>query len=130
MKRLKYISGLVVLCFLSVACTTMQPVKESTATEEIEREVKPGDEVRLVTKNGEEHVFVFSSISDGYIFGQEESFKLEDIQTLEVKKLTGAGYAVAYTSAAALGIAEGTVKGYAALPLAVLIAVILLPLAL
>lgn len=87
MKRFRFIFGSTLLCFMLAACVTMQPVGENTAAEEIDREIEPGDQVRLVTKNGERHEFVFSSISGEYIFGQEEKFKLEEIETLEVKNL-------------------------------------------
>lgn len=54
--------------FTSVACTTMQPVRENSTTEEIVKEIKSGDEIRLVTETGDKRYITVSSIAEGYIF--------------------------------------------------------------
>jgi hypothetical protein len=100
MQHLKFISVLMALCIVLSACTTMQPVTENATTDEIEKEIKPGNQVRLVTKTGNEHFITVSSISEGYIFGEEESFKLDDIEIIEVKRPTAVGLAVGFTVAA------------------------------
>lgn len=53
--QIKYLSISMLICLVLAACTTMQPVKENSTTEEILIEIKPGDEIRLVTKTGEQH---------------------------------------------------------------------------
>ena len=101
MKCFNYVFIALLLCFSLGACTTMQPVTENSTAEEIGKQIQPGDQVRLTTTNGEQHEFVFAYIEDGYIFGEEESYKLEDIETLEVKKSTAIGatsYVVAYVA--------------------------------
>ena len=102
MQHLKFISVLMALCIMLSACTTMQPVSENATTEEIEKEIKPGDQVRLGTKSGNEHSITVSSMSEGYIFGEGESFILDDIETIEVQKITAVGQAVGITSVAAI----------------------------
>ena len=103
MQHLKFISVLIALCIMLAACTKMQPVTENATTDEIEKEIKPGNQVRLVTKTGNEHFITVSSISEGYIFGEEESFKLDDIEIIEVKRPTAVGQAVGITAAFTVG---------------------------
>jgi len=103
MQYLKFISVLMALCIMLSACTTMQPVTENATTDEIEKEIKPGNQVRLVTTTDNEHFITVSSISEGYIFGEEESFKLDDIEIIEVKRPTAVGKAVGYTAAFTIG---------------------------
>jgi len=102
--QIKYLSISMLICLALAACTTMQPLTENATNEEIEKEIKPGDEVRLVTKTGNQHFITVSSISEGYIFGEEESFKLDDIEIIEVKKPTAVGQVVGHTAAAGIGI--------------------------
>jgi hypothetical protein len=103
MQHLKFISVLMALCIMLSACTTMQPVTEIATTDQIEKEIKPGNQVRLVTKTGNEHFIIVSSISEGYIFGEEESFKLDDIEIIEVKRPTAVGQAGGITAAFTVG---------------------------
>jgi len=113
--QIKYLSISMLICLVLAACTTMQPVKENSTTEEILNEIKPGDEIRLVTKTGEQHLITVSSISDGYIFGEEEQFKLEDIEVIEIKRLNAAG------NVAAAGVAIGVTVLVQALIMAIIL---------
>ena len=101
MQHLKFISVLIALCIMLAACTKMQPVTENATTEEIEKEIKPGDQVRLVTKTSNEHFITVSSISQGYIFGEKESIKLDDIEKIEIKRHSAVGYVAGF---AAIGV--------------------------
>lgn len=98
MHPVKYLSISMLVLFTSVACTTMQPVKENSPTEEIVKEIKPGDEIRLVTKSGDKRYITVSSISEGYIFSDEESYKLEDIKIIEVRRLDAGETAVQWVA--------------------------------
>jgi hypothetical protein len=48
---------LVVLACLFAACTTMRPIASDTTGDSIRQEIKPGDTVRVVTKDGLVHSF-------------------------------------------------------------------------
>ncbi len=48
---------LVVLVCLFTACTTMRPIAADANEDSIRREIKPGDTVRVVTKDGPVHSF-------------------------------------------------------------------------
>jgi hypothetical protein len=84
----------------------MQAVKENSPTEEIVKEIKPGDEIGLVTKSGDRRNVTVSSISEGYIFSDEESYKLEDIKIIEVRRLD-AGQTAVQSAAVVGGIGLG-----------------------
>mgnify|MGYP003640618278 FL=1 len=86
MQHAKYLLVSVLVIFTLSACTTMQPVKGNSTTEEIVKVLKPGYEVRLVTKSGIEHYTKVTSISDGYVFSNEESFNIEDIEIIEITR--------------------------------------------
>ena len=85
----------------TAACTTMQPMEENLTNEEILNEIQPGNEIRIVTKTGDQHLITVSSVSEEYIIGEEEQFKREDIESIEIKRLTAAG------TAAGLGVGIG-----------------------
>jgi hypothetical protein len=48
---------LVILACLLTACTTMRPIAADANEDSIRREIKPGDTVRVVTKDGPVHSF-------------------------------------------------------------------------
>lgn len=117
--QIKYFPIPILICLVLTACTTMQPVKEDSTTEEVLNEINPGDEILLVTKTGNQHLITVSSISKGYIIGEVESFNLDDIEILEVKKPTAVGQVVGHTAAAGVGI------GVAVLMQALIMAILL-----
>jgi hypothetical protein len=87
MQRAQCLLVSVLVFFTLSACTTMQPVEENASTEAIVKEIKPGDEILLVTKSGDKRYITVSSISEGYIFSVEESYNIEDIEITEVRRL-------------------------------------------
>jgi hypothetical protein len=104
MQHAKYLSMSVLVIFTLSACTTMQPVKESSTTEEIINEIVPGTEILLVTDAGDKRYITVSSISEGYIFSEDESYKLEDIEIIEVTRLNTTGKAVAVVGGIGLAL--------------------------
>jgi len=58
-----------VLACLSTACTTMRPVTADAPGEQVRREVKVGDRVRVLTKAGTSHSFQVTAIGDSSLSG-------------------------------------------------------------
>ena len=100
----KLILGASILLLLTlVACTTMQPLKGDLSKEEIANAIEPGDEINILTKSGGQHLIIVSSITEDIIIGGGKQFKIEDIERIEIKKLSGAGKA----GAAVVGVGVG-----------------------
>jgi hypothetical protein len=58
-----------VLACLSTACTTMHPVAIEAAGEQVRREVKVGDTVRVLTKAGASHSFQVTAVGESSLSG-------------------------------------------------------------
>jgi hypothetical protein len=106
------IPAIALMFLLASGCTTMQPLKEDMSREEIVNAIKPGDEVNIVTKSGDQHLIKVSSITEDNISGEKNEFEFEDIEKIELKKPTTAGKVAGYTAAAGIGYGVGVVISY------------------
>jgi hypothetical protein len=61
---------LVGLICLSTACTTMRPITADTAGEQVRAQLKPGDAVRVITKNGASHTFEITAVGATSLSGK------------------------------------------------------------
>ena len=103
MKTAIFLTILILGFFTLVACTTMQPLEENLSKEEIFNAIEPGDEINLVTKTGDQHLITVSVVTEDIIIGGGKQFKIEDIEQIEIKKLTAAGK----TGAVVVGVGLG-----------------------
>jgi hypothetical protein len=60
---------LAVLTCLSTACTTMRPITTDASGEQVRLELKPGDTVHVLTKNGASHSFRVTAIGATSVVG-------------------------------------------------------------
>jgi len=91
MKTVMFLTILMLALFTLVACTTMQPLEEDLSNEEIFDSIEPGDEINLVTKTGDQHSITVSVVTEDIIIGGGKQFNIEDIERIEIKKITAAG---------------------------------------
>ena len=114
-----------ILVCLSTACTTMRPVAADAAGEQVRRQVKVGDTVRVVTKAGARHSFQVTAVGESSLAGN--AVKLSgggsdavgaridvpylDIAQIEVRRVSGLK-----TTGAIIGVAlavwVGAVTGW------------------
>jgi hypothetical protein len=92
----------VVVC-LSTACTTMRPVAADAAGEQVRREVKVGETVRVLTKAGASHSFQVTAVEESSLSGNAVKLsgggseavgaridvRYLDIAQLEVQRVSG-----------------------------------------
>src|SRR5258705_3313304 len=98
----------------SHGCTTLRP--SVLSTDEIHRRIdsgellKPGDKVRLTTKDGAVHDFQVTAIKtdEGLVVGQTESVRVADIVGVGKREI-----AVGKTIGLVIGIVGGLQLGYA-----------------
>ena len=91
MKTAMFLTILILVFFTLVACTTMQPLEEGLSKEEIFNSIEPGDEINLVTKTGDQHSITVSVVTEDIIIGGGKQFNIEDIERIEINKITAAG---------------------------------------
>ncbi len=81
---------MLLLCaVLGSACTTLRPVQ--LATDDAKQQItsgqllKPGDKVRLITRDGKAHEFAITAIdaAEGTVKGHADSVRVADIVTVE-----------------------------------------------
>jgi hypothetical protein len=91
-----------VLALLPAACTTMRPIAADAAGGTIRREIKVGDTVRVVTRDGATHILrvavlgltalggdvVSSWKGDATAVGTRVDVRYADITTLDVQRLS------------------------------------------
>ena len=94
---------LIVLVCLSTACTTMRPMVADATGDSIRREIKPGDTVRVVTKDGPVHSFQVTVVGATSLggdavqmwkggvdpIGSRIDVPYSDITELDVKRTSG-----------------------------------------
>lgn len=88
-----------------VGCTTMTPVEVQPG--ETDRKVEIGDNVRVITKDGQEHIFKVTALTSDSIVGDEVEVSYADITRLEVKELDGwrtAGVSIASLAGALVAV--------------------------
>lgn len=92
----------VLVCF-STACTTMRPVSADGAGEQVRREVKVGDTVRVLTKAGASHSFQITAVDESSLAGNAVRLsgggsdavgaridvRYQDIAQIEVQRVSG-----------------------------------------
>jgi hypothetical protein len=61
---------LTVLTCLSTACTTMRPITADASGEQVRLELKPGDTVHVLTKDGASHSFEVTAIGATSVVGK------------------------------------------------------------
>jgi hypothetical protein len=94
---------LVCLLSLSTACTTMRPIAADGVGDSVRREIKPGDTIRVVTRDGATHtlqvaVVAMTSLGGDVVnswkggtspVGRRFDVRYADITELDVKQLSG-----------------------------------------
>ena len=92
-----------VLACLSTACTTMRPVAADAAGEQVRREVKVGDTVRVLTKASASHSFQVTAVDESSLAGNAVTMsgggsdavgarieiRYVDIAQIEVQRVSG-----------------------------------------
>jgi hypothetical protein len=66
-------------------CTSMQPISAA----EVTRHVKPGDHVRIQTRDHKSHAFVVTRINDHVIAGDDVEIAREDVISRHRRTLDG-----------------------------------------
>lgn len=114
-----------VLVCLATACTTVLPMAADTAGEQVRRQVKEGDTVRVRTKAGVRHSFQVTAVGESSLSGN--AVKLSgggsdavgaridvpylDIAQIEVRRVSGLK-TTGVIAAVVLGVLIGTVTGW------------------
>ena len=114
MKNLVTVFALVCAALGGSGCTTLRPSVMST--DEIHRQIdsgellKPGDKVRLATKDGAVHEFQVTAIKadEGLVVGRNETVRIADIVGVGKREL-----AIGKTIGLVIGIVGGLQLGYA-----------------
>jgi len=114
MKNPSMVLAVVGAALCSYGCTTLRP--SVLSTDEIRRQIdsgellKPGDKVRLTTKDGAVHDFQVTAIDtvDGLVVGGKESVRVTDIVGVGKREI-----AVGKTIGLVIGIVGGLQLGYA-----------------
>jgi hypothetical protein len=113
-----------VLVCVSTACTTMRPVATDAAGDQIRREVKVGDTVRVLTKTGASHSFQVTAVGESSLAGNAVRMwgggsdvvaaridvAFLDIAQIEVQRVSGlktTSVIAAVVLGALIGIASG-----------------------
>jgi hypothetical protein len=112
MKNLLMVFALVCAALGSCGCTTLRP--SAMSTDEIHRQIdsgellKPGDKVRLTTKDGAVHEFQVTAIKtdEGLVVGRNESVRIVDIVGLGKRE-----FAIGKTVGLVIGIVGGLQLG-------------------
>ena len=112
------ILAIVLMIGLASACVTMQPLKGNLSKEEIANTIRWGDEIKIVTKTGDQHLDKFAYVTEDKIIGYEKEFQLENIERIEIKKITAAGEAGLVVGA--VGVAYLMYVIFAAITLAII----------
>jgi hypothetical protein len=115
---MKIANGLMVFALVyaalgSYGCTTLRPSVMST--DEIHRQIdsgellKPGDRVRLATKDGAVHEFQITAIKtdEGVVVGRKESVRIADIVGVGKRE-----FAIGKTVGLVIGIVGGLQLGH------------------
>ena len=87
MPHLKYPILLMLVISVLVACKSTGPIKDDLTSEEIAQKINPGDQIRFVTKSGDHSTMIVTSVSNGLVTGEENQYRLEDIESIEVIKV-------------------------------------------
>lgn len=89
---MQYFKIILVCFFVSTltACTSMQAVNVDNvnAYKELAQHVKVGDELLIVTKNGQEHQLVVKEITSESIVSDAVTIQITDINKLEKRKFS------------------------------------------
>ena len=79
---------LLVCMSLATGCTTFKPMAAAN-TEVIPSRIKPGDEVRLTTRDGRVREFIIKEVTDKQLVGENESVvDLSDITDIERREFS------------------------------------------
>lgn len=86
MQQSKDTSIAILLLFTLAGCTTMQPLGNELSKVEIAEAIEVGDQIKIVTMSGGQHLVRVSTITEERVTGEGREFKLEDIARIEVEK--------------------------------------------
>ena len=115
---------IVLMIGLASACVTMQPLKGNLSKEEIANTTRRGDEIKIVTKTGDQHLDKFAYVTEDKIIGYEKEYQLEDIERIETKQISIIGKTVAVGMETGKAIGEiGEVLAMVALIILIVVAV-------
>jgi len=89
-RQIRLLGGRFVFCLLILAvaagCTTLHKVP--LEPEKITSELKRGDQVRVLTKDGDESEFVLTSVSPDKLTGESQSVEVKDIAKVEKREIS------------------------------------------
>ena len=94
MRVILKILTMVFMIGLASACMSLQPLKGNLNKAEIANTIRGGDEIKIVTITGDQHLDKFSYVTEDEIIGWEKQYQLEDIERIEIKQPTVVGYTV------------------------------------
>jgi hypothetical protein len=78
-----------ILCIsLSTGCTTLKPLGVSAAPQSILTQIKPGDNVRLTTRDGKVREFKLKEATAHQLVGEDEEVNLSDITDIERREFS------------------------------------------
>ncbi len=115
---------LAVLVCMSTACTTLRPVAVDPAGDRIRAEIKVGDTVRVLSRDGTTHRFRVTAVgtsslagdaakmspAGAEVVGSKVELLYQDMQQIDVQRISGGkttGIIAAVVLVAVIGIASG-----------------------
>ena len=76
------------LCMtIATGCTTFKPMA-TTEPQVILSQIKPGDEIRLTTRDGRKWEFTIKEVNDKQLVGENEKVNLADITDIERREFS------------------------------------------
>jgi len=110
----------ILLACISTACTTLQPVAVDSNGDQIRNEIRVGDTIRVVTKNGAVQTFRVTTVGASSVIGNSDQpatpkeIPYQDIKELEVRHGSGAKTTSLVVGAVflGLGILVGSASGW------------------
>jgi hypothetical protein len=82
----KTVTSQLVLCLLLTACASWWDIRPYT--DFVDAEIRPGDQLRVETRNGFKTKMVVVAVRDDRLIGQHQTILLQDIARLEKKSKT------------------------------------------
>jgi hypothetical protein len=89
------------VCLAIVGCTTIQPLAVDSSA--LSRNLKPGDQVEVVTASGQHLQFRIDAVDGEGLHGAGQHLAYTDIQSISRKKISGQRTALAVLGVVAAG---------------------------
>jgi hypothetical protein len=89
---MKIIACLMIIVFVFSSCTSMRTIQKSRS--EIQEGlasgdlIHPGDDIMIITNDGNQYDFKVVSIGNGYVKGQDIEISIKDIDLLEKRRIS------------------------------------------